>query len=138
MRIKEFLTEQQMDEVHDLLDVARLSLPYTYRLDQLKNQDFYPIYRFGVAIAAVRGEEGDKNPINKAIHSYQTPNFRAQSSWGENQIVSSFDSDLKKVATKAAAKVGKPGITTVSTLGSEEMKDTSTVSPIQAFKGYMK
>lgn len=135
MRAKEFLTEQQMDEVHDLMDVARLSLPNTFKMNQLKNNDFYPIYRFGVAIADVRGSQADENPANKGINPYK-PNFHAESSWGENQIVSGFDPNLKNVVQKALQKVGKPGITTVSTPGSEEMGDTSTVSPIKAFKGY--
>lgn len=135
MRAKEFLTEQQLDQVHDALDVASLSLPYTYRLNQLQNNDFYPIYRFGVAIADVRGEQADENPLNKDLDPYK-PEFRAQSSWGENQIVSGFDPGLKKVIQKALSKVNKSGITTVSTPGSDEMKDTSTVSPVKAFRGY--
>lgn len=137
MRIKEFLTEQQMDEVHDLMDVARLSLPNTYKLDQLKNNDFYPIYRFGVAIADVRGHQADDNPANKGLNPYK-PNFHAESSWGENQVVSGFDPNLKDVVKKALSKVGKSGITVVSTPGSDEMGDTAKVSPIKAFKGYQK
>jgi hypothetical protein len=137
MRIKEFLTEQQMDEVHDLMDVARLSLPNTYKLDQLKNNDFYPIYRFGVAIADVRGHQADDNPANKGLNPYK-PDFRAESSWGENQVVSGYDPNLKDVVKKALSKVGKSGITVVSTPGSDEMGDTYKGSPIKAFKGYSK
>ena len=137
MRAKEFLTEQQMDEVHDLMDVARLSLPNTYKLDQLKNNDFYPIYRFGVAIADVRGHQADENPANKGIDPYK-PDFHAESSWGENQVVSGYDPKLKDVVRKALQKIGKPGITTVSTPGSDEMLDTSKGSPLKAFKGYKK
>lgn len=135
MRAKDFLTEQQMSEVHDLLDVARLSLPYTYRMNQLQNSDFYEIYRFGVAIADVRGEQANENPLNKDINNYK-PNFHATSSWGEKQIVSGFDPHLGDVVRKAAAKVNKSGQTEVSTPGSEEMKDTYKASPIKAFKGY--
>lgn len=129
MRAKEFLTEQSMDEVHDLLDVARYSLPYTYKLSNLKNQDFYEIYRFGVALAAVRGEEGEQ------INPYK-PEFHAESSWGENQVVSSFDPNLKSVVKKALKKVNKSGMTEVSTPGSEEMGDTNTQSLLKGFKGY--
>lgn len=137
MRIKEFLTEQQMDEVHDLMDVARLSLPNTYKLDQLKNNDFYPIYRFGVAIADVRGHQADENPLNKDLNPYK-PDFHAESTWGENQVVSGYDPKLKDVAKQALQKINKPGITTVSTPGSEEMKDTNKGSPLKPFKGYKK
>lgn len=135
MRLKEFLTEQQMDHIHDLMDVARLSLPNTYKLDQLRNNDFYPIYRFGVAVADVRGQQADENPGNKGLDPYK-PEFNAESSWGENQVVSGYDPKLKDVVKKALQKLGKPGITTVSSPGSDEMGDTSTVSPIKAFKGY--
>ena len=135
MRAKEFLTEQDLAKVHDALEIDKLSLPYTYRLNQLQNNDFYPIYRFGVAIADVRGEQADENPLNKDIDPYKGK-FRASSSWGENQIVSGFDPNLKNVVKKALNKVNKPGITDVSTPGSQEMKDTSTLSPIKAFKGY--
>jgi len=135
MRAKEFLTEQQLDQVHDLLDVARLSLPYTYKLNALQNQDFYPIYRFGVALADVRGEQADERPENKDINPYK-PNFHAASSWGENQVVSGFDPNLKNVVKKALGKIHKPGITTVSTPGSDEMTDTNTQSLLKGFKGY--
>jgi len=135
MRLKEFLTEQQMDQIHDLMDVARLSLPNTYKLDQLQNNDFYPIYRFGVAIADVRGHSADENPANKGINPYM-PEFHAESSWGEHQVVSGFDPNLKDVVKKALNKINKPGITTISTPGSDEMKDTYKGSPIKPFKGY--
>lgn len=135
MRAKEFLTEQHMDEVHDLLDVARYSLPYTYKLDDLKNQDFYEIYRFGTAIAAVRGDQADDNPLNKNLNPFK-PEFHAESTWGEHQVVSGFDPKLKDVVKKALNKVNKSGITVVSTPGSDEMDDTYKGSPIKAFKGY--
>ena len=124
-----------MDEVHDLLDVARLSLPYSYKLNKLVNSDFYQIYRFGVAIADVRGEQADENPLNKNLDPYK-PKFRAQSTWGENAIVSGFDPHLGKVVAKAASKVNKSGQTQVSTPGSDEMADTNTQSLLKGFKGY--
>ena len=135
MRLKDFLTEQQMSDVHDLLDVAKLSLPYTYKMNQIKNSDFYEIYRFGVALADVRGEQIDDNPLNKGINNYK-PNFRAKSSWGENQIISGFDPNLGDVVRKAASKVNLSGQTQVSTSGSDEMKDTYNTSPVKPFKGY--
>ena len=135
MRLKEFLTEQQMDQVHDLMDVARLSLPNTYKLDQLQNNDFYPIYRFGVAIADVRGHQADENPANKGINPYK-PEFHAESAWGEHQVVSGYDPHLKDVVKKALSKINKPGITTISTPGSDEMEDTNNQSLMKPFKGY--
>ena len=132
MRAKEFLTEQELADVHDGLDVASLSLPYTYMMPELNNSNFYDIYRFGVAIAAVRGEEGDSD----GVQDQNRPDFRATSQWGQHLIVSSFDPNVGKVIDKALAKTNHKGKVSVSTPGSDEMKDTSKLSPIKAFKGY--
>lgn len=131
MRLKEFLTEQQLSDIHDALDIAKLSLPYTYKMTQLKNNDFYPIYRFGVAIAAVRGEEGKDDVMNGF-----KPDFRAESSWGEYEVISSFDPDVGRVVDKALKKINKPGRQTLSTPGSQEMLDTQKNSILKPFKGY--
>lgn len=133
MRLREFLTEQQLSDVHDALDITDLSLPNTYVLSQLKNNDFYPIYRFGVAIAAVRGESGDDNIMNGF-----RPDFRAESEWGENQVITSFDPNIGKVIDKALKKVNKSGKKLVSTPGSDEMADTNKQSLLKQFKGYSK
>lgn len=130
MRLKEFLTETQLKDVHDALDIVDLSLPYTYKLTNLPNNDFYPIYRFGVALAAVRGES-TKDEVN----SFK-PSFRGETLWGENQIVSSFDPDISKVIDKALNKINKSGKKIVSTAGSEEMYDTNKQSLLKSFRGY--
>lgn len=132
MRAKEFLTEQELSDVHDALDVAALSLPYTYMMPELQNSNFYNIYRFGVALAAVRGEMGDKD----GVQDKNRPDFRATSEWGQNLIVSSFDPNVGKVIDKALKKVDKHGKFAVSSPGSEEMKDTVKQSPVKPFKGY--
>lgn len=133
MRAKEFITETALSKVHDGLDVAAMSLPNTYVIPELKNSDFYDLYRFGVAIAAVRGEGGSDDGVQ---NSYK-PDFRAESSWGEHQVVSSeFDKDIGKTIDQALHKVGKSGKKSVSTPGSDEMDDTLTQSPIKGFKGY--
>jgi hypothetical protein len=99
----------------------------------LKNNDFYDLYRFGVAIAAVRSEQGQDDGVMDG----HEPEFRAESTWGEHQVVSSeFDKDIGKVIDKALGKVGKRGKKLASTPGSDEMDDTSDKSPIKAFKGY--
>ena len=134
MRAKEFITEQKLDDAHDGLDVASKSLPNTYVIPELKNNDFYDLYRFGVAIAAVRGEQG----TGDGVHDGNEPEFRATSLWGEQQVVSSFDPNVGKVIDKALAKVNKHGKRAVSTPTSDEMDDTLTVSPIKPFKGYKK
>lgn len=129
MRAKEFIYEQKLSDVHDGLEVAARALPYTYSIPDLKNQDFYQLYRFGVAIADVRGNQGTDD-----VNDFK-PEFRADTSWGENQIVSSFDPNVGEVIDQALEKVNKSGKVAVSTPGSEEMVDTDTVSPIKPFKG---
>ena len=132
MRAKEFIVEQKLDDVHDGLDVVDKSLPNTYIIPSLMNNDFYELYRFGVAIAAVRGESG----IDDGVLAGNEPEFKASSSWGEHQIVSSMDPNVGELIDKALAKVGKSGKKSVSTTSSDEMDDTLTQSPVRAFKGY--
>jgi hypothetical protein len=133
MRAKEFITEQtSLDSIHDGLDVAAKTLPYTYTVDQLKNQDFYDLYRFGVAIADVRGTS-----IDDGVNNFK-PNFEAETLWNEKQVVSSFDKDVGKVIDQALKKIGKKGKTMVSSPGSEELDDVDKTSPIKPFKGYKK
>ena len=62
----------------------------------------------------------------------------AQSKWGPNLIISSFDPDVKQVIQQALKKVNKKGIKTVSSQGSDEMLDTNKGSPVKGFKGYPK
>ena len=131
MRASEFITEQKLSDMHDGLEVAAKSLPYTYIIPELKNQDFYELYRFGVALADVRGNMGDVKNIDKF-----KPNFKAETSWGENQIVSSFDPNIGSVIDQALKKVNKSGKVAVSTPGSQEFDDTLKQSPIKPFKGF--
>ena len=132
MRAKEFITETALSKVHDGLDLASMALPNTYVIPDLKNNDFYDLYRFGVAIAAVRGEGGDDN-----VQNGYKPDFRAESSWGEHQVVSSeFDKNIGNTIDQALKKVGKSGKKMVSNHKSGEMDDTLTQSPIKGFKGY--
>lgn len=132
MRAREFVTEQKLSDVHDGLDVVSRALPNTFVIPELKNSDFYDLYRFGVAIAAVRGEQGQGDGVMDG----NEPDFRAESAWGENQVVSSFDPNVGQVIDKALAKVNKHGKKAVSTSTSDEMADTEYTSPIKAFKGY--
>jgi hypothetical protein len=132
MRAKEFIIETSLSKVHDGLEVASVSLPNTYVIPDLKNNDFYELYRFGVAIAAVRGESGQDD-----VQNGYKPEFRAETSWGEQQVVSSeFDRDIGNTIDQALKKVGKSGKKSVSSSGSIEMDDTLTQSPLRGFKGY--
>lgn len=134
MRAKEFLTEQDLNHTHDGLDLAFMALPYTYVIPELTNSNFYDLYRFGVAVAAVRGEGGSEDKVQDK----NRPKFRPESKWGKHPIVSSFDPNVGKVIDQALSKVDKHGKQAVSSPGSEEMSDTYKGSPIKPFKGYAK
>jgi hypothetical protein len=127
MRAREFISESKLQDVHDYLDVASKSLPHTFVIPELQNNDFYSQYRFGVAIAAVRGEQGA---------DHEVPEFRSESTWGQNQIVSSFDPELSEIIDKALSKINLGSKKMVSTPQSEEMDDTLKISPVKPFKGY--
>ena len=131
MRAREFIVEQKLDDAHDGLAIVAKSLPNTFIIPGLENQDFYQLYRFGVAMAAVRGESGTDN-----VQNGFEPEFQAESDWGEHQIVSSMDPEVGQLIDKALHKIGKSGKKAVSTPTSDEMDDTLLQSPIKAFKGY--
>lgn len=129
MRAYEFITEA----VTDGLNMVAHSLPSTYVIPDLKNNDFYELYRFGLAIADVRGNSGNDDVQNGFKHD-----FKAESTWGEHQIVISWDPNIEKVLDDALSKVNKKGKTLVSSKTSDEIPNTTTVSPMKPFKGYKK
>jgi N-acyl-D-aspartate/D-glutamate deacylase len=129
MRAKEFIIEQATNG----LSVASFSLPKTYIMPELKNSDFYELYRFGLAIAAVRGEGGEDDGVQNKFKN----KFEAESDWGEHQIVSSeFDEDLDNTIDKALKKVGKSSKILSGTLESSELPNTNIQSTLKPFKGY--
>ena len=129
MRAKEFITEQRTDG----LTVASYSLPNTYIMPDLKNNDFYELYRFGVAFAAVRGEGGQDDGVQNEFKN----EFQSETSWGEHQLVSSeFDEDLGNTIDKTLKKVGKTGKKLVTAANSNEIPNTNVQSTLKPFKGY--
>lgn len=130
MRAHEFITESVTDGLH----VASYALPNTYVIPELKNNDFYELYRFGLAIADVRGTGGmDDGVQNEFKHDFQ-----AESEWGEQQVVVSFDPNIGQVLDQALKKVNKGGKKLVSTPTSDELPNTGTQSTLKPFKGYKK
>lgn len=132
MRAREFLTEQELSDVHDGLDVAALSLPYTYIIPELSNSNFYDLYRFGVAIARVKGDEKQEDGVQHP----DRPEFRATSEWGQHPIISSYDPNLGNWIDRALSATHHKGKKEISPPGSREMKDINKGSPIKPFKGY--
>lgn len=130
MRAYEFITESVTDGLH----VAAYALPNTYVIPELKNNDFYALYRFGLAVADVRGQGGMDDGVQNGFKH----EFEAESEWGENQVVTSFDPNIGKVIDQALKKVHKSGKKLVSTSGSDELPNTGTQSTLKPFKGYKK
>ena len=130
MRAHEFITESVTDGLH----VAAYALPNTYVIPELKNNDFYELYRFGLAIADVRGNGGEDDGVQNGFKH----DFEAESEWGENQVVTSFDPNIGKVIDQALKKVNKSGKKLVSSAGSDELPNTGTQSTLKPFKGYKK
>jgi hypothetical protein len=133
MRDREFLTEADMASIQNGLEAVAFSLPNAFVIPELKNQDFYKQYRFGVAIAAVRGEQGDDKD---GVLYKKNPKFKPESTWNEDQIVISYDPNVGQVIDKALAKLHLHGKKEVATSTSDELSDTMKVSPIKSFRGY--
>lgn len=127
MRAKEFITEQR---VALSVDIAR-ALPGTYTIPGLPNSDFYAQYRFGVALAGVRGQ------LERSQDSIPPYDFEKETPWGENMIVSSYmDPNIASDIDLAMKQVGVSGKKLISTETSEEAVDVDKKSPVNGFKGY--
>jgi len=128
VRAKEFIKESVLPLSSD---VAR-SMPGTYAIDDLPNSDFYLQYRFGVAIAGVRGKQARQND---KVEPYE---MKGETAWGENQIVSSYmdpniGEDIDEALRELGVSISKK---LISTRTSEEGIDVDKRSPINSFKGY--
>lgn len=110
-------------------DVAA-ALPATYAIPELKNQDPYLQYRFGVAMA---GAKGAKKRQEDGVGEFNT-----ESAWGENEIVVSFDPHIEEYIDDALKQMGLRGKKLISTFRSEEVKSVGKTSPIKPFRGYPK
>jgi len=127
MRAKEFINEGRTGSIQD--DVAK-ALPATFAIPELKNQDPYLQYRFGVAIAGAKGA--------KKRAEDNVPDYNKESLWGENEIVVSYDPNVEEWLDDALKMMGLKGKKRLSTEKSEEASDVSTKSPVQGFKGFGK
>lgn len=108
-------------------DVAA-ALPATYAIPELKNQDPYLQYRFGVALAGAKGAKRRKED--------GVENYTKESPWGENEIIVSFDPHIEEYIDDALNQMGLKGKRLISTRKSEETADVGIKSPLVGFKGY--
>jgi len=126
MRAREFINEGRFGTIQP--DVAR-SLPASYAITSLPNQDPYLQYRFGVAIAGAKGAE-QRRRDNVKPYKRSTP-------WGQNEIVVSYDPDIEKWIDDALGEMGMKSSDAkqLSTFTSEEDTDVDKVSPVRKYKG---
>lgn len=119
MRAREFILESRIGSLQD--DVAD-ALPATFVLPELKNQDAYLQYRFGVALAAVKG--------SKERAADGIPPFDTSSAWGENQIVVSYDPNIDQLIDDALKLMGKHKKIMISSPTSIETPNVNVRSPV--------
>ena len=129
MRAREFILE-------DVSLSASVSdtLPATYSIPKLQNQDPYLQYRFGVALAATKGKvHGDEQPGEDVRH-----HMDPRSAWGENMVIVSYDPKIGDWIDAALHEVGLSSSDKklISTPTSEEPKTVGATSPIKGFKGF--
>ena len=132
MRAKEFVTESGI--TGSILPDVQRTLPASYVIPELKNNDFYIQYRFGVALAGAKGAEQRKKD--------DVPEYSRETPWGENEVIVSYAGDgieekyindaLKEIGISSRAKKQ------VTTSKSEEPLSTGKKSPLKGFKGYPK
>lgn len=130
MRAKEFINESGI--TGSILPDVQRTLPASYVIPDLQNNDFYLQYRFGVSLAGAKGAEQRKKD--------NVPEYSKESPWGENEVIISYAGDgiEDKFINDALKQIGlTPGSKKlVSTPKSEEPVDTTTKSPLVGFKGY--
>ena len=125
MRAREFIKEGRAGSIQP--DVA-LALPGAWVIPELKNQDPYLQYRFGVAIASAKGRAAREQDAVEP--------FSRSSVFGENEMVVSYDPKTGEYIDDALAQMGMHGKKQIATMASEEMPDVDKTSPVKPFKGY--
>lgn len=120
MRANEFINE---DNTGSLGPGVAQAMPATYVLPDLKNQDPYLQYRFGLALASAR-----------AVSAGEIP-FETESKFGENMTVvarSKEEEETIDMALKLFGKLNRKEM--ISTRPSEESSDVYKQSPVISYK----
>ena len=113
---------------HEVAD----SLPHAFIVPELDSSNPYRQYKFGVAIASVRGSQ-------KRLDDGITPFDKSDLDevFGDSEMIISYDPTIGDVIQQALKQIGaKDGVRRVGVTGSKESSDVGTVSPVKPFKGY--
>ena len=124
MRAYEFITE---DNTGSLGPGVADAMPATYVMPELKNQDPYLQYRFGLALASARARSAGEVTYNSA------------SKFGENMTVVARSKEEEETLAMALALFGHLNSShLISTSKSEETADVYKQSPVIANSGRRK
>lgn len=116
MRAYEFITENATGSLDTGVSKA---LPATWILPDLKSQDPYLQYRFGLAMAGARARKAGDIP------------FSSESKFGEKMVVTAYTPEDEETLRMALALFGKDNANElVSTKKSEEAADVYKQSPV--------
>lgn len=117
MRAKEFIKENETGSIQSGVVDA---MPPTTALPDLKSQDPYEQYRFGLALASARAKKEGDVP------------YESESDFGENMIVTTYTEEEQETLKMALKLYGKNNAQrSISAGGSKESSDTNTQSPMQ-------
>lgn len=112
MRAKEFIGEAK------LKDESNYTLPATYVLPKLPNQDAYLQYRMGLVLASSGPGQAMPEP---------------ESPWGENMVISAYSTGEEEIL-KTALGIAHQTAEMITTAKSEEPKGINKTSPVAAKK----
>lgn len=116
MKSSEFLNESQTAPLSTEVSAA---MPATFVMPELKNQDVYLQYRFGMALASARARNQGEIP------------YEAQSEWGENMVVVAHSKEEEETLKMALRIFGSHNSSRqISTTDSTETSDVNATSPI--------
>lgn len=115
MRAYEFITE----DTGSLGSGVAQALPATFVMPELKNQDMYLQYRFGLALASARAKAAGDIP------------YDTESKFGENMTVVAWSPEEEETLKMALALFGKDNASRlISTKTSSESSDVYKQSPV--------
>lgn len=114
MKIRELI------EGREILDSVKHTLPPTYVIPELPNNDAYKQYRHLVALAAARSTKDDNRRMD------------AKKVWGQDQSVTCY-TDADRETMELANQIMGVSAVALTTTPSSESPERNTVSPVRKF-----
>ena len=141
MRAHEFITEASKKKPkskktrrkhersisRDVID----TLPSTYIIPELKNQDPYMQYRFGLELVNAKSKKSRERESGEK-------QGKMTSQWGENEIIVSYGEDVGPLVDQALRQLGVGKKVKVTSTGSREPRGADKSSLLKGFSGFSK